>query len=98
MALLSHLLLPPGVSELTADYLVKQQVQQEKEQELLDEGKTAKPFVENEQEVIGVNVSVTPQILLSASLSVMALVILSVAASGIIILKQNPKDILSEMS
>lgn len=87
-----------SVSGLTADYLVKQQVRQEKEQELLDEGKTAKPFVENEQEVIGVNVSVTPQILLSASLSVMALVILSVAASGIIILKQNPKDILSEMS
>lgn len=98
MAILLSFTAAPGISNITANYLVEQQVQQEKEQDLLDEGKVAKPFEESEQTVTGVIVTVSPQIMLFDAGCIVVLIILSVAVSGIMVIRRNPKDIFSEMS
>ncbi len=89
----------PGVSKITADYLVKQQVRQAEEQELLDEGKVANAALEEpKQTVTGVNVAVSPQIMLFDSGCIAIMILFSVGASGILAARRNPKDIFSEMS
>ena len=88
----------PGVSKITANYLVEQQVQQEKEQDLLDEGKVAKPFEESEETVTDVIVAISPQIMLLDVGCIVVLIIFSVGVSGIMVIRRNPKDIFSEMS
>ena len=98
VAMLLSFAAAPGVSKLTADYLVEQQVQQEKEQELLDEGKVAKNFEDSKETVMGVVVTVTWQILLFDSACVVILILFSVGISGIMVVRRNPKEIFSEMS
>ncbi|MCI8464292.1 MAG: ABC transporter permease [Lachnospiraceae bacterium] len=98
MAMLLSFALAPGVSKVAANYLVEQQVQQEKEQDLLDEGKVAKPFEELEQTVTGVTVDVSLQMLLFDSICISILIIFSVGVCGILVIRRNPKDIFSEMS
>lgn len=44
------------------------------------------------------NASITPEMYLLDGVSVLVLITASVLVSGIVILKRNPKDILSEMS
>ena len=98
VAMLLSFAAAPGVSKFTADYLVGQQVQQEKEQELLDEGKVAKNFEDSKETVMGVVVTVTWQILLFDSACVVILILFSVGISGIMVVRRNPKEIFSEMS
>lgn len=88
----------PSVSGITANYLVEQQVQQEKEQDLLDVGKVSKPFEDSEQTVTGVLVTVSPQIMLVDSGCVALLILFSIGISGITVVRRNPKDIFSELS
>ena len=88
----------PSVSGITANYLVEQQVQQEKEQDLLDVGKVAKPFEDSEQTVTGVLVTVSPQIMLVDSGCVVLLILFSIGISGTTVVRRNPKDIFSELS
>lgn len=95
MAILLSFTAAPGVSKITANYLVKQQVQQEKEQDLSDEGKVAKPFEESEQTVTDVIVSISPWIMLFDVGCIVILIVFSVGASGIMVIRRNPKDILS---
>lgn len=64
MAIILSFTVVSDVSKITASYLVEQQVQQEKEKDLLDEGKVEKPFEESEQTVTDVIVAVSPQIML----------------------------------
>lgn len=88
----------PGMSEITANYLVEQQVEQKKEQDLADEGKVSKPFEESEQTVTGVNVEITPLMALLDSAGVLALIVTVVGTAGMMVVRRNPKDIFSEMS
>jgi len=48
--------------------------------------------------VQNISVEVTPEMYLLDGVSVLVLITASVLVSGIVILKRNPKDILSEMS
>lgn len=98
MAIILSFTVAPGVSKITANYLVEQQVQQEKEQDLLDEGKVAKPFEESEQTVTDVIVTISHQIILLDISCIVVLIIFSVSVSGIMVIRRNPKDIFSEMS
>lgn len=88
----------PGISKITAEYLADQQIRQEKEQALLDEGKIEKPFEESDQTVTDVIVSVSYQMKLSDAGCIAVMLIFSVGVSGIMVIRRNPKDILSEMS
>ena len=88
----------PSVSHVTANYLVTQQIEQAEEKKELDSDKVAFDFVESKQEVTGVNVDITPQMLILDGVGVIALISLSILTAGTGILRKNPKDILSEMS
>lgn len=88
----------PAASEITADYLVQQQIQQEEEQSVLEEGKVAKSAEDSEETVTGVSAVVTPGLMLYDWLGVALLVTIAVGAAGILIARKNPKDIFSEIS
>ena len=88
----------PAASNITADYLVQQQVQQAEEQSVLEEGKVAKSVEDSERTVTGVSVAVTPELMLYDWFGVSLLVVISVGAAGILIARKNPKDIFSEIS
>lgn len=101
IALLSIILsfgIAPSVSQVTADYLVSQQVQQLDENAENDKGKVSTEYVEPQQNVQSVNVNITPAMYLIDGVAVLSLITASVMVTGIVILKKNPKDILSEMS
>lgn len=78
--------------------LVSQQVQQMQEEEKNNEGKVSTEYVAPKQDVQSISVEVTPEMYLLDGVSVLVLITASVLVSGIVILKRNPKDILSEMS
>ena len=88
----------PAVSQMTTEYLVEGQVQQAQEKEKNESGMVATDYVAPEQNVQNVNVSMTPTLYLLDGTGVLFLITASVMVSGIVILKRNPKDILSEMS
>lgn len=88
----------PVLSEVTANYLVEQQVEQKKEQELSDGDKVVKPFEESEQTVTGVEVDITFPMVLFDSAGVLALIVTAVGTAGMMVVRRNPKDIFSEMS
>lgn len=62
------------------------------------EGKVSTEYVAPKQDVQSISVEVTPEMYLLDGVSVLVLITASVLVSGIVILKRNPKDILSEMS
>lgn len=89
----------PSVSRVTADYLVAQQVQQMEESKELDAGHVAiDSFTQSEQQITGVSVNISAQMMLFDGVCILALTSLSVITAGITILRRKPKDILSEMS
>ncbi len=85
----------PGVSKITADYLVSQQIEQAEVEEEMNEGKVAKSGQDPEQEVTGVHVEITPQMITFDSLGIALLITLSVLTAGISVLKRTPRDILT---
>ncbi|MBU3877214.1 ABC transporter permease [Faecalicatena sp. AGMB00832] len=85
----------PGVSKITADYLVSQQIEQAEVEEELNEGKVAKSGQDPEQEVTGVHVEITPQMIAFDSLGIVVLITTSVLTAGISVVKRNPRDILT---
>lgn len=97
VAVLVSFLAAPGVSGLTADYLVEQQVQSAGEQDLLDEGKVALSYEKSEQNVVGVQAEITSGMLIQDVSGIALLIVISVCVSGIGILKRNPKDILQDL-
>ena len=60
--------------------------------------KVSTEYVAPKQDVQSISVEVTPEMYLLDGVSVLVLITASVLVSGIVILKRNPKDILSEMS
>lgn len=98
LSLMLSFAVAPAVSKVTANYLVSQQVQQMQEEEKNNEGKVSTEYVAPKQDVQNISVEVTPEMYLLDGVSVLVLITASVLVSGIVILKRNPKDILSEMS
>ena len=98
LSLMLSFAVAPAVSKVTANYLVSQQVQQMQEEEKNNEGKVSTEYVAPKQDVQSISVEVTPEMYLLDGVSVLVLITASVLVSGIVILKRNPKDILSEMS
>ncbi len=101
-AILLSFLAAPKVSELTADYLVQQQVRNAEEQDLLDEGKVASSdgFLNQKsgQKVQDVHTEITSGMLMKDGFGIAGMTVVSVWLAGFVILKKAPKDILSEMS
>lgn len=81
----------PSISKITANYLVAQQVQQAEETKNLNSGKVATDYQELEQEVTGVNVDITPEMLLFDGLGLSLLDGLDTPVSGTIL--YNGEDI-----
>lgn len=96
-AVLISFLAAPGVSGLTADYLVEQQIQSAEERDLLDEGKVAFSYEKSGQDVLGVEAEITSGMLMQDAGGIALLITISVCVSGIVILKRNPKDILQNL-
>lgn len=88
----------PVLSSFIADYLVEQQIEQAKQQDMADEGKVAKPYEEAEQKVVDVQADITWEIILLDAVGVTLLIAISITTAGIIILRKHPRDILSQMS
>lgn len=98
LSLILSFAVAPAVSKATANYLVSWQVQQVNDEAQNNDGKISTEYVAPKQDVQNVNVSITPEMYLLDGASVILLITASVLVSGIVILKRNPKDILSEMS
>ena len=96
-AVLISFLAAPGVSGLTADYLVEQQIQSAEERDLLDVGKVAFSYEKSGQDVLGVEAEITSGMLMQDAGGIALLITISVCVSGIVILKRNPKDILQNL-
>lgn len=88
----------PVLSSFMADHLVEQQIEQAKQQDMADEGKVAKPYEEAEQKVVDVQADITWEIILLDAVGVTLLIAISITTAGIIILRNHPRDILSQMS
>ena len=97
VAVLISFLAAPEVSDLTADYLVEQQIQSMEEQDLLDEGKVAFSYEKSEQNVVGVQAEITSGMLIQDAAGMALLIAISVCVSGIAIMKRNPRDILQAL-
>lgn len=92
------LIASPGVSNMAANYLVAQQVEQAELQKNADANKVAKDFDESEQTVTGVEVVVTGEMMSSCGTGIALLVGASVGAAGLSALQKKPREILSELS
>lgn len=98
LSLMLSFTVAPAVSKVTANYLVSQQIQQMQKEEKNNEGKVATDYVAPKQNVQSISVNVKPEMYLLDGASVLVLITVSVLVSGGVVLKRNPKDILSEMS
>lgn len=98
-AFLLATLTAPAVSKGVADYLVGYQIQLAEEREQADAGMVASSLLsESETQVLGVSVKIGVDVVLFAFLSTAGIVIVSVFFSGIYVMRQRPKEILSQMS
>lgn len=98
-AFLLATLTAPAVSKGVADYLVGYQIQLAEEREQADAGMVASSWLsESENQVLGVSVKIGVDVVLFAFLSTAGIVIVSVLFSGIYVMRQRPKEILSQMS
>ena len=98
-AFLLATLTAPAVSKGVADYLVGYQIQLVEEREQADAGMVASSLLsESETQVLGVSVKIGMDVILFAFLSTAGIVIASVFFSGIYVMRQRPKEILSQMS
>ena len=64
----------------------------------MNQGKVIRSGQDPEQEVTGVNVEITTQMILFDILGMVLLITISVLTAGISVLRRDPRDILSEMS
>lgn len=88
----------PGISKLTANYLVQQQQIQAEEQAAANEGKVETDYVAPDQKVIGVQIEVNSKIIVIDAIMLSVLLISTVSTAGISIMRKRPKEVLSEMS
>ena len=99
VAFLLATLTAPAVSKSVADYLVGYQIQLAEEREQADAGMVASSMLtESEPQVLGVSVKIGVDVVLLACLSTAGIIVVSVLLSGIYVMRQRPKEILSQMS
>lgn len=101
IALISFLVafaVAPAVSEIAADYLVAEQVEQAEIQQKIDADKVAGSQPSGELTVVGVEVNIISEMLLFCTTSMIVLIGISIGTAGITILKKNPRDIFGELS
>lgn len=91
------LLLAPQTAHFTVGYLVNQQAEQAELQEQVNAAHVAKDFVEPKQTVVGVQVSITASMIAICGGSIIFLIITSVGAAGISVLRKKPNEILQEL-
>ena len=99
-AVLLSFVLAPAVSNVSAEYLVGQQAEQEELQKQGDKGKVGvdEYYQEAELTVTEVQTKLTPLMLFTDAAGIGILLVLSTSAAGILIFRKKPKEILSEMS
>lgn len=88
----------PTLSKGVADYLVGYQLQIEEEKTAADEGLVSSTVDDGETEIVGVKIHIDEKIVASTAASVLGIIVVSILGSGIYIMTQKPKDILSQMS
>lgn len=86
----------PGISKLTADYLVDMQITQEEKQKELDKENVEGGKL-SEEKIMGVSVNITKKMMIFDGGGIIVLTSLSVLTAGTSLLRRKPKDILSEM-
>lgn len=87
----------PYVAEVTADYLVGNQVELDREKEEEEKGMVSISEDGGEDEIVGVSVCITGEIIAATAVSVLGIIVVSVGLSSLTIVMQKPKNILSKM-
>lgn len=98
LAVILSFTIAPTVSDVATNYLISQQVQKSDEEKEMNKDMVATEYKEPKQDIQEVEVTITPEMYLLDGISVVMLITASVFISCIVIVKRNPKDILSEMS
>lgn len=81
----------PAISERVADYLVGYELEQQ-------EAEGIKLYLENDTEIIGVQATVTGEVILLSACSVLGIIVAAVLLSCLSVAVKKPQEILSRMS
>lgn len=87
----------PYVAGVTADYLVGNQVELDREKEEANKGMVSISGQEGEDEIVGVSVRIAGKVIAVTAVSVVGIIVVSVGLSSLSIVIQKPKNILSKM-
>ena len=85
----------PAISESVADYLVGYELEQQETEKNAEQG--VKLYLEDDTEVVGVQVAMTGEVMLSVS-SVLGIIVVAVLFSCVSVAMKKPQEILSRMS
>lgn len=89
----------PSLSRNVAEYLVGYQVQQQEEQKKAEGGMAGSAaIVEYKTEVVEIEAFVTGKVIFVSACSVLGIILITITSSCILVITQNPKDILNKMS
>lgn len=87
----------PVLGKVTASYLAAQAQTQQTQKEEADQANVLSDYVEPDLTIQEVDTSITGVMAVADGAAVAGLVFLSVSVSGIVIMRKEPKEILSEM-
>ncbi len=87
----------PYVSNAAADYLVGNQIEQERQKEKLEMGMVSTSGGESKEEVLGVSVRIDARVMAFTAFSVIGMIVVSVGLSGLSVAVRKPKEILTKM-
>jgi len=95
--LLLSFMISPGLSQFTVSYLAQQTQKQTQAQASADEGRvSADGYTAPDMEIQDVEIDITPDMIVRDSAAITMLLVVSISASGITIMRKKPKEILSE--
>ena len=86
------------VSNVTTTYLISQQIQKSEEEREMNKDRVATEYDDPKQDIQEVEVIITPEMYVLDGISIVILITVSIFLSSIVIVRKNPRDILSEMS
>lgn len=86
----------PSISGGVADYLVGYELEQQEEEKNAEQG--IKLYLEYDTEVVGVQTSITGEVILLSACSVLGIIVASVLLSCVPVAVKKPQEILSRMS
>lgn len=95
--LLLSFMISPGLSQFTVSYLAQQTQKQTQAQASADEGRvSADGYTAPDMEIQDIEIDITPDMIVRDSVAITILLVVSISASGITIMRKKPKEILSE--